>query len=254
VRIIKSAFARLWRCFVYKQYDSSAYWKSRAADPGQAAVLWRNQEYNELYRQIQREILADALGNSPEGGKILDIGCGVGVVAIMMSELRKDVMIDAVDFSEMISVARKNNFQPSVQYIESSAEEYDAGPDQYDVIVSSGCYSAIRNIPTLEKALALGARMLKPGGLMIMIDPFHRWNYLARAKYATRDVAKFLMSKGLILESKSGVLFWPFRDFLASSNVTGKRLAKFFFLGEGLMHALGSHLWADYKVLRFRKR
>jgi 2-polyprenyl-3-methyl-5-hydroxy-6-metoxy-1,4-benzoquinol methylase len=254
VRIINSGFARLKRCFVYKQYDSSSYWKSRAADPGQAAVLWRNQEYNELYRQIQREILADALGNLPKGARILDVGCGIGVVARMMSELREDVVIDAVDFSEMISVARKNYLSPSVQYIESSAEEYDAGPDQYDVIVSSGCYSAIRNILALEKALALGAKMLKPGGSMVMIDPFHRWNYLARAKYATRDVAKFLGSRGLILESKSGVLFWPFRDLLASSNAKGKGLASLFRLGERLMHTLGSHFWADYKVLRFRKR
>jgi len=254
VQIIKSVFARFRRCFVYTQYDSSSYWKSRAADPGQAAVLWSNQEYNELYRQVQGQILADALGSLAKGARILDIGCGIGVVAKIMSELREDVVIDAVDFSEMISVARRNYLSPSVQYIESSAEEYDAGPDRYDAIVSSGCYSTIRNIAVLEKALDLGAKMLKQGGLMLMIDPFHRWNYLARAKYATRDVAKFLRSKGLILESKSGVLFWPFRDLLASSNVSGKRLAKFFCLGERLMHALGSHLWADYKVLRFRKR
>jgi 2-polyprenyl-3-methyl-5-hydroxy-6-metoxy-1,4-benzoquinol methylase len=253
VRLLRSALAVLKRCFFYKQYDSSAYWKGRAADPGQAAVLWLNQEYNTLYRNIQSEILENALAELPKEARVLDIGCGIGVVAEMLSEWRKDIVIDAVDFSEMIAVARKRNFKSSVNYIESSAEKYDAGATCYDAVVSSGCYSAIRNITKLESALSLGAKMVKPGGLIVMIDPFHRWNYLARAKYATRDVVRFLATKGLILESKSGVLFWPFRELLASSKLAGRKLERLFGIGERLLHLLGAHLWADYKILIFRK-
>lgn len=241
------------RIVLYNNYDSSAYWRERASSPGQAAVLWTNEEYNSLYRSIQREILACHLAGLKPGARILDIGCGVGIVSEMILADRSDVYVDAVDFEEMITVARRKVTHPSLAYYASSAEEFNNGEGVYEAIISSGCYSAIRDIAKLEMALDNGAKMIAPGGLMIMIDPFHRWNYLARAKYNTRDVARFFASRGLTLEKKSGVLFWPFREWLANSQTTGAVLETRFRRGERLLHMLGAHFWADYKVLVFRK-
>jgi SAM-dependent methyltransferase len=241
------------RLLFYSTYDSTSYWRGRAKEPGQAAVLWPNQEYNQLYRAMQAEILAPHLRGLNDGARVLDIGCGIGVVAKLMLALNPTIKIDAVDFEEMLEAGRENLQDPRITRIACSAEDYRRNGQTYDLIVSCSCYSAIRDIAKLEKALANGADMLKVGGTMLLIDPFHRWNYLARAKYGSHDVERFLRSKNLQLVEKSGVLFWPFREWLADSKLTGEKLIRWFRMGERIRERLGAHLWADHKILIFKK-
>ena len=87
-----------------------------------------------------------------------------------------------------------------------------------------------------------------------MIDPFHRWNYLARAKYNTRNVVAFMEARGFTLEKKSGIIFWPYREFLASTKLSGEGLRQKYEQGEKILRMLGEHFWADYKVLLFKKQ
>lgn len=249
---IARIFFRVRKLIVYDQYDSTAYWKSRATSETQASVLWQNQEYNDIYRKKQKEIIKSFLHNMPQNLRVLDIGCGIGVVSKMILELRPDAKIDAVDFEEMIAIASKVNANDSINYISSSAEEYAAKAETYDFIISSGCYSAIRDIRKLEKSMLQGAEMLKKSGVLLLIDPFHRWSYLARAKYGTKDVVNLLSKKKLKLFHKSGVLFWPYREKLANSKLTGDKLLTLFNKGERRLHKWGAHFWADYKVLAFK--
>lgn len=248
-----TVYRTLRRLSIHRVYDSSAYWRSRAALPDQAAVLWTNQCYNRLYRARQHRILERYLGDLPPGARVLDVGCGIGTVSQMILSIRPDCTIDAVDFSEMIAVARHHVIDRRVTFIDSPAETYLGTEHSYDLVLSSGCYSCIRDISKLETALANGARMLKHNGLMLLIDPFHRWNYLARAKYGTTDVATLLSTHDLELVDKSGVLFWPFREWLCDSSVPDDVLERRFNLGETLLAVMGQHLWADYKVLAFRR-
>lgn len=253
-QVIRTIGRKVKKLLFYSTYDSTAYWKKRSNCENQAAVLWANEEYNNLYRAHQRVIITEYLndGNSPQ--RILDIGCGIGVVAMMMAQVNLHARIDAVDFEEMVSIAKRKNSNQRIHYLASSAEEYCAGNEKYDLIVSSGCYSAIRDIKMLEVALANAATMVKQNGRIVMIDPFHRWNYLARAKYNSNDVMRFMNGKGLVLVKKSGVLFWPFREFLANSKLQGQKLKVRYEIGEKILGVLGKHFWADYKVLVFVKR
>lgn len=241
------------RLLFYSMHDSSSYWRGRAKEPGQAAVLWPNHEYNLLYRAAQAEILAPYVRGLNDGARVLDIGCGIGIVTKTLLVLNPTIKIDAVDFGEMLEAGRENLQDSRITPIACSAEDYLRDAQTYDLIVSCGCYSVIRNIAKLEKALANGADMLKVGGTLLMIDPFHRWNYLARAKFGSPDVERFLRSKNLKLVEKSGVLFWPFREWLADSKLTGDKLARRFRMGERIRERLGAHLWADHKILVFEK-
>lgn len=253
-RPLKNWLAVIRQVLFYRNYNSSVYWRERASDPGQAAVLWRNQEYNDLYRSDQRRIIEPWVQALPSGATVLDIGCGIGVVAAMISSFRTDIEIDAVDFEEMVDIARERTKGIDIRYIASAAEDFDGDGVRYDLIISSGCYSAIRNIAHLKRSLNNGAGMLKPGGTILMLDPFHRWNYLARAKFATRDVVAHLKPHGLKLIEKSGVIFWPYRVKYANSDLRGAELAERYHRGEQLLKQMGQHLWADYKVLAFRKQ
>ena len=255
--IIPSSFIaiykRIRRMMFYTTYDSSAYWRKRASEPDQAAVMWKNQEYNDLYRILQKKIIEPYVSSLTSGSKVLDIGCGIGVVSEMILAINPNVIIDAVDFQEMIQVASAKISKNNINFISSSAEAYKIQDETYDMIISSGCYSAIRNIKALEQSLMNGCQMLKKGAIMLLIDPFHKWNYLARAKYSSKQVADYVGRYGLKLQRKSGVLFWPFREWLAKSDISGPKLKFRFRLGEKILNHLGQHMWADYKVLIFKK-
>jgi 2-polyprenyl-3-methyl-5-hydroxy-6-metoxy-1,4-benzoquinol methylase len=249
----RAAADRMSRLFVYRQYDSSAYWRARAAGSGQGRVMWQNEEFNELYRGVQREILRPYVTSLPAHARVLDIGCGIGVVARMIVDLHPTADVDAVDFPEMVKAAEAEYAGDRIRYIASSAEEYLANDRRYDLVLSSGCFSAIRHVPTMESAVANAIEMLARPGLLIMIDPFHRWNYLARVKYSAREMIAFVEARGPRLMCKSGVLFWPYRDRLAGSTRRGADLARQFERGERWLRLLGQHAWADYKVLVFRQ-
>lgn len=242
------------RSLSYCQYDSSAYWRARAREgSGQTRVLWRNEQYNTLVRQRQRPYIQNYV-QSLSGGRVLDIGCGIGVVARMMTEMNPVITIDAVDFPEMIEIAQRENASDRICYIASSAEAYLDPDKKYSFILSSGCFSAIREIPKMERAIRNCIEMLEEGGVMLMIDPFHRWNYLARVKYSSSQVIRLMKAHKCELIERSGILFWPFREWLANADLPPERLERYFWLGERLLQMLGAHAWADYKVLAFRKK
>lgn len=245
--------AKLLKLTKYNNYNSTEYWKRRASEDGERAVMWSNLKYNELYRKLQKNILINYVEKIELGGRVLDIGAGIGVVSNMLCEINNDIVVDAVDFDEMIKVARGKVICRRVNFISSSAEEFIQESYKYNLILSSGCYSAIRDIESLEQSLENAIGMLADGGVILMIDPFHRWNYLARAKYGSADVINFMEKRNLRLIEKSGVLFWPFREWLAASVINDEKLERRFYFGEVILKFIGVHFWADYKILAFKK-
>ena len=235
------------------QADAQSYWKHRTSGTGQSRVLWQNEQYNALLRGRQREVLRPFIAGLPENSVVLDIGCGIGVVAKMLTEMHDTAIIHAVDFGEMVSAAQQENPSPRIRYIAGAAEDYLPPNQHYNAILSSGGYSAFRDIAKLERALGNAVELLASRGLLIIIDPFHRWNYLARAKYSSGQVTRFLRGRGLRRVHKGGMLFWPYRERLADSSLSGAQLDEAFAEGERLLARLGQHLWADYKVLVFEK-
>lgn len=251
---LKNVLRQLKRLVVYRQYDSSDYWRKRAGEPGQAKVLWKNETYNRCYRRAQQKIIRDFLPEITGRYEVLDIGCGIGVVAKMLAEMDSRIHIDAVDFAEMIAVARGENADDRIHYIASSAETYFDPAKHYDLVISSACFSAIRDLEKLRQAVINCAAILKDDGRMLMIDPFHRWKYLARARFSSGQMISLLDSLGFSLTTKSGVIFWPYREWLANSEYPPEFVERKFRRGERWLAGLGQHLWADYKVLGFRRR
>lgn len=186
--------------------------------------------------------------------RILDIGCGIGVVVEMINRINPDVQIDAVDFPEMIAVAHTNsNVSTRATLIESPAENYFVGNEVYDLVLSSGCLSAIRDDAKRQRAIYNCTNMVKQNGKLMFIGPWHRWPYLARARCNSRELTKILEAEGFRLEHSSGVLFWPMRLLLCNGKQSETTTRVLYCLGEIMLFVFGRRFWSDYKVLVYRK-
>jgi hypothetical protein len=90
-------------------------------------------------------------------------------------------------------------------------------------------------------------------GTILLIDPIHRWKYLARARISTSFIIKLATDHGFQLTSRSGMIFWPFRDWLIESNMSDELLRRSFAIGEKLLGQFGTRFWSDYKILVFQR-
>lgn len=117
-------------------------------------------------RSSWQELFTDALG----GGKlkVLDVGTGPGIVALMLAELGHDVT--AVDFSEeMLAAARKNAraCNLDVKFKKGDAEKLPFARESFDAVVSR---YVLWTVPDPEKAISEWKRVLKPGGKVVIVD------------------------------------------------------------------------------------
>jgi len=254
IGLLKGAAARVLRIVMpHDGRDNSAYWRRRAGAAGSTAVLWRNPDYNGLVRAREYEQIAPVLAALPPDASVLDIGCGIGEVSRWLLAQRPDLKVTGVDFPEMVErAARELPPSPRLEWVGASADAFDR-PGAFDLVLSSGCYSAIRDRARCEAAIAAGCRAVRPGGRMLMIDPFHRWKYLARVRMGPDEVVAFVQAQGLVLERRGGILFWPLREVLSNSHAGAATVGRWFARGERLLQRLGDERWSDYKVLLLRK-
>ncbi|MGK5083232.1 methyltransferase domain-containing protein [Bdellovibrionota bacterium FG-1] len=106
-----------------------------------------------------------------EGQKILDAGCGSGIVSDYLSRRAPEVEIVGLDFSkERIEAAKaKYGLAKNISFVQQSLLETDLMQDRFDTILcryvlrhfsASDCKSVIQNLFGL----------LKPGGTLYCID------------------------------------------------------------------------------------
>lgn len=255
IRELRNLASRLRRLVApHDGRDNSAYWRGRAKSTGSSAVLWTNDHYNQLVRVSEFARIRPWLQSLPARPQVLDVGCGIGSVSAWLLQQRADLCVTGVDFPEMIERAR-SEVSPSerMRWVGASAEAF-VEPGRFDLVMSSGCYSAIRDRAKCEKAIEAGCRSVRPGGLLLMIDPFHGWRYLARVRMSAREVVQFVTARGFQLEEMGGMLFWPVREALANSEADSETVRLRFERGERWLARLGEVAWADYKVMVFRRR
>ncbi|MCG7496092.1 bifunctional 2-polyprenyl-6-hydroxyphenol methylase/3-demethylubiquinol 3-O-methyltransferase UbiG [Vibrio sp. Of7-15] len=97
------------------------------------------------------------------GKKVLDVGCGGGILAESMAKQGADVT--GLDMGkEPLTVARLHALETNTQleYVQRTAEEHaELHPELYDVVT---CMEMLEHVPDPASVIASCAKMVKPGG------------------------------------------------------------------------------------------
>jgi SAM-dependent methyltransferase len=141
-----------WQAHVNNEY----YTKERRASE---AYFHQIEERRYRFHYHLAELFARLRGRS---GKLLEVGCGIGVDSIQLARCGFDVT--AVDLTEnALAVAREFAAHRGVDidFRLGNAESLEFGDETFDVVYSFG---VLHHTPDIEKSVAEVRRVLKPGG------------------------------------------------------------------------------------------
>ncbi|WOX55808.1 MULTISPECIES: class I SAM-dependent methyltransferase [unclassified Methanoculleus] len=117
-------------------------------------------------RLLWKENLSRAIGSGPK--KILDVGTGTGVIALLLAELGYSVT--GVDFSRgMMEVARKKALAggSAVRFLEGDVENLPFEDGTFDCVTAR---YVLWTMVDPEKAVREWVRVVRPGGTIVIID------------------------------------------------------------------------------------
>ncbi len=146
------------------QYIPAARWRvfSRVYDPVLALTMREGH-----FRAAMRERVDAEL---PQGGSVLDVGCGTGTFAIVLAASRPDAQVTGIDGdAEILARARAKAGADGVEWREGLAGELPLADDSVDVVTMSLVLHHL--LPAQKReALAEIRRVLRPGGSFHIAD------------------------------------------------------------------------------------
>ncbi|HZB22982.1 MAG TPA: class I SAM-dependent methyltransferase [Gaiellaceae bacterium] len=101
------------------------------------------------------------------GATVLDAGCGVGYGTAHVAQLAQRVVgVDVSD--EAIAYAREHYTARNVEFLVADVLELPFDPRSFDTVCS---FEIVEHVPDAERFVAELARVLKPGGRLVLSTP-----------------------------------------------------------------------------------
>jgi ubiquinone/menaquinone biosynthesis C-methylase UbiE len=159
-----------------------------------------------LGKQAEYDLQIIRLLNPKSGDRVLDLGCGTGVLCRQIADLLDPqaggiaVGIDAA--GKMIQVARKKRSGPTCRFEAMTAENLSFENQSFDAVVSSLFFHHVP-LDLKAKALAEAYRVLKPGGRLIIADMHTPTTWMGAL---VSHVSRWFFLQPQIAENTRGVL------------------------------------------------
>lgn len=114
------------------------------------------------------DVLTEVLGD-PQGRAVLDVGCGAGHLVRWLRSAGAAVT-GAECGDEMRRRAIAADPEHADDYVDAEGQQLPFGPESFDVVIYSYSLHHVP-VPELPRALDEARRVLRPGGLLIVIEP-----------------------------------------------------------------------------------
>jgi SAM-dependent methyltransferase len=137
------------------------YGNSHAYNVGYWGLGAKNQA--EASRDLVLHLIAPV---AAKPARILDVACGLGETTGYLKQRWPEAEVTGINFSAG-QIAECRVRHPDCTFFIMDATELDFPPDSFDLVV---CVEAAMHFPTRQKFLAEVARVLVPGGTLVMSD------------------------------------------------------------------------------------
>lgn len=160
-------------------------------------LFGKQKEINQLLIELL-EVRSDS--------KILDVGCGTGVLSEKLSRYLNAIeggMTIGIDAAhKMIEAAERKRANENCLFKLMAAEQLDFPDDYFDGVVSSFFYHHV-DLDLKQKSLSEAYRVLKPGGQLVVADMHIPTTFIGAL---TSYTARWMFMQPEIAENIRGVL------------------------------------------------
>jgi 2-polyprenyl-3-methyl-5-hydroxy-6-metoxy-1,4-benzoquinol methylase len=108
------------------------------------------------------------------GRRVLDFGCGTGVMSEALAKAGFHVTAVDLDLGPKRALEERLDFSKSIAFFEGDLAALNLAPESHDVIVA---LDVLEHISPLAPYLSAFERVLSPGGTLIISGPTESWLY-----------------------------------------------------------------------------